>query len=229
MEHNNHHQVLSLTQNQIETLHTGPPPAEGNPLPRLDADAIDVSLDQALDQAGGDDFWLFAYGSLLWRPEFPFAERRIALVRGYHRRFCLWQWRHRGSNAAPNLMLALDSGGSCRGVAYRITGPNLRAKLRNVWHRELVGDGYRARWMTASTDDGPVRLAGFAINRTSARFAGRLPERQVADTIAMARGHSGTGAEYLLNTAVSLEKLGLRDSMIWRMQKMVSGRLGESR
>jgi len=225
MEHNNHHQVLSLTRDQIEALHQGPAPAEGNPLPRLDADDIDRSLDRALEEAGGDDFWLFAYGSLLWRPEFPFAERRIALVRGYHRRFCLWQWRHRGSDAAPNLMLALDSGGSCSGVAYRIAGPNLRAKLRDVWHRELGGDGYRARWMTASTDNGAVRLAGFAINRTGARYAGRLPERQVADTIAMARGHSGTGAEYLLNTAISLEASSLRDSMIWRMQRMVSGRL----
>ena len=79
--------------------------------------------------------------------------------------------------------------------------------------------------MTASTDDGPIRLAGFAINRTGARYAGRLPERQVANTIAMARGHSGTGAEYLLNTVTSLEALGLRDSMIWRMQQMVAGRL----
>lgn len=226
MEHNN--RWLSLTRTQIEACHNGPPPAEGNPLPRLNADAIDASLDQALADIGTDDFWLFAYGSLMWRHEFPVAEQRLVMVHGYHRRFCLWQWRHRGSDTAPNLMMALDTGGSCHGVAYRIAGPNLRSKLRDVWHRELGGDGYRARWMTASTGDGPRRLAGFTVNRLGGRYAGRLPDRRVADTIAQARGHSGTGAEYLLNTAVSLNELGLRDAMIWRLQQMVSERLSAS-
>lgn len=227
MEHNNHLPTLSLTRAQIEARHNGPPPAEGNPLPRLGADAIDVSLGQALDDVAGDDFWLFAYGSLLWRPEFPFAERRTALVHGFHRRFCLWQRRYRGSDATPNLMLALDTGGSCNGVAYRIPGPNLRRDLHDVWHRELGGDGYRARWMTASTLDGPLRVAGFAINRQGERYAGRLPENRVADTIAVARGHTGTGAEYLLNIATSLADLGLRDAMVWRLQRMVAARLSD--
>jgi cation transport protein ChaC len=122
-------------------------------------------------------------------------------------------------------MMALNTGGSCHGVAYRIAGPNLRSKLRDVWHRELGGDGYRARWMTASTGGGPLRVAGFTVNRHGGRYAGRLPVRQVADTIALARGHSGTGAEYLLNTAASLAELGLRDAMVWRLQRMVSERL----
>jgi cation transport protein ChaC len=223
MEHN-HRSALSLTKAHIEAHHNGPPPPQGNPLPRLSEAAIEADLDAAM-AANRGDFWLFGYGSLMWPPGFPAAERRLALVHGYHRRFCLWQWRHRGSDAAPNLMLSLDSGGACTGVAYRIAGPGLRGKLRDVWHRELGGDGYRARWMTALTDQGPLRLTGFAINRTGARYAGRLPDDQIADIIAAARGHSGTGAEYLLNTAASLEGLGLRDAMLWRMQRLVAERL----
>ena len=220
---------LALTRERIEANHGGPPPPEGRATPRLDEAAIDRRLAQAmatLDGGGdGDGCWLFAYGSLMWRPEFPVAERRIATVRGYHRRFCLWQWRHRGSDAAPNLMLALDWGGSCTGVAYRIAPPGLRRKLTPVWRRELMGDGYQARWVTAETDQGPVRAAAFVVNRGGARYAGRLAEEAVADTIARARGHSGTGAEYLLNTAAMIEEIGLRDRMLWRMQGLVAARL----
>ena len=218
---------LALTRARIEANHGGPAPPEGRATPRLDEATIDGRLAQALATVDGqgDGCWLFAYGSLMWRPEFPVAERRIALVRGYHRRFCLWQWRHRGSDAAPNLMLALDSGGSCSGVAYRIDPPGLNEKLTPVWRRELMGDGYQARWVTAETDQGPVRAAAFVVNRGGARYAGRLAEEAVADTIARARGHSGTGAEYLLNTAAMLEEMGLRDRMLWRMQGLVAARL----
>ena len=220
-----HKRTLALTRERIEANHGGPPPPEGRATPRLDEATIDRRLAEALTTVDGDGCWLFAYGSLMWRPEFPVAERRIATVRGFHRRFCLWQWRHRGSDAAPNLMLALDSGGSCTGVAYRVAAPNLHEKLAPVWRRELMGDGYAARWVNAMTERGPVRAATFVVNRGGERYAGRLAEEAVADTIARARGHSGTGAEYLLNAVATLEDMGLGDRMLWRMQRLVAERL----
>jgi cation transport protein ChaC len=175
--------------------------------------------------AKGRDVWVFAYGSLLWNPDFPFVEKRIGTIRGYHRRFCLWQWRHRGTRARPNLMLALDRGGCCKGVLYRVAAPDVRSKLAGVWRRELIGDAYRPRWLWAETAEGPVESVAFVINRDGERYAGRLPEEKVAEFMAAACGHTGPGAEYLLETVTALEAAGLRDAMLWRMQSMVAERL----
>ena len=218
-------QEMTLTRDHIEARHSGPAPDEGRSTPRLTEAEVEESLDRAMDAIEDDGVWLFAYGSLLWHTEFTHADHRIARVYGYHRRFCLWQWRWRGCDAAPNLMLAMAPGGSCTGVAYRIEGPDLREKLGPVWRREMGGDGYRARWLNASTDAGPVPVAAFVANRMCERFTGRLSDDQVADYIAHARGHAGTGAEYLLNTTVAMEELGVRDRMLWRLQHMVANKL----
>ena len=216
---------MTLTSDCIEARHRGSPPAEGRVIPRLSDAEVEASLDTALAEAGNAGLWLFAYGSLLWRPDFPHNESRIARVYGYHRRFCLWQWRWRGSDAAPNLMLALAPGGCCTGLAYRIEGPGLREKLGPVWRREMAGDGYRPCWLSAVTDAGPLRVAAFVANRRGERYAGRLPDDRVAATIAWARGHGGTGAEYLLKTTLAMEALGERDHMLWRMQHLVAENL----
>ena len=218
-------QEMTLTHERIEARHCGPAPEQGRWTPRLTEAEIEESLDRAMAAAEGDGLWLFAYGSLLWRSEFPHSEHRIARIYGYHRRFCLWQWRWRGCNQAPNLMLAMAPGGCCMGVAYRIEGPDLHQKLGPVWRREMAGDGYRARWLNAVTAAGPVRVAAFVANRTSERYAGRLSDEVVAAYIAQARGHTGTGAEYLLNTTAAMEKLGVRDQMLWRLQHLVANKL----
>ena len=174
---------------------------------------------------GRQDAWLFAYGSLIWNPGFEFAEMRPGLVRGFHRRFCLWQWRFRGTREVPNLMLALDAGGSCNGMVYRIAAPDAKDKLAGVWRREMLGDGYRPRWLSVWTGDGPVEAVTFVAHRTGERYAGRLSEDTVADRIASACGHRGPSAEYLRQTVLSLEKTDMRDSMLWRLQEMVAERL----
>ena len=218
-------QTLSLTRERIAACHRGPAPAEGPSRPELSVAEIDRYREAALATVGDGGLWLFAYGSLMWQPEVPVAERRLATVRGYHRRFCLWQWRHRGSEDRPNLMLAIDSRGSCSGVAYRIAAPGGCDKLAALWRREMVGDGYRPRWVTAMTGAGPVRAIAFAINRDCGRYAGWLDDEVVASYIAAARGRAGTGAKYLLDAVTTLERLGLRDGMLWRMQRLVAGRL----
>src|SRR5438067_4138270 len=89
--------------------------------------------------------WLFAYGSLMWNPEMPFAERRPALLRGYHRSFCLYSRDYRGTPERPGLVLGLDRGGACRGIVYRLPPEALGAAIDQVWAREMAGEVYRMR------------------------------------------------------------------------------------
>jgi len=187
---------------------------------------IEASLRETLNNRREADLWLFGYGSLMWKPDFSYAERVVARVQGYHRSFCLWQRRYRGNRFNPNLMLALDAGGSCRGVAFRVPAPNVEAKISTTWRRELVGNGYRPRWITAYTNRGPLPALVFVANRGNAeRYTGRLPDDVVARYIAEACGEGGSGAEYLLETVLALEKLRLRDSRLWRLQRLVADHL----
>lgn len=168
------------------------------------------------------EIWVFAYGSLMWHPELDYAEQRLAVVRNWHRRFCLWQWHYRGTLEHPGLMLALDRGGTCTGVAFRVQGPRLREKLSRVWAREMSGNGYRARWVKAQTGAGVVPALTFVVNRAGRRYAGALPIERQAATIASACGHRGPAAEYLLETVRRCEVLGIRDRYLWRLEVLVA-------
>ena len=113
---------------------------------------LKAGLGHALkEHSVGEELWLFADGSLMWKPDIEVAERRVATVKGWHRRFCLWQWRFRGTRDCPGVMLALDRGGSCVGIAYKVSGPDLPSKIMPVWWREMRGNGYLARWVSAIT------------------------------------------------------------------------------
>lgn len=172
------------------------------------------------------ELWLFGYGSLMWNPALEHAGYAVARVTGYHRRFCLWQWRHRGTRGKPNLMLALDGGGACRALVYRVRAPRIEHKVREVWRRELGGYGYVPRWVIAHTATGAVPALAFVVNRgNTQRYAGRLPEAVVAEHIAGACGSSGPGAEYLLETVLALERHGIRDRHLWRLQRLVAGHI----
>jgi cation transport protein ChaC len=170
---------------------------------------------------GGGDVWLFAYGSLIWNPTVHFLERRVATVRGWHRRFCLWTHMGRGTEACPGLTLALERGGMCRGVAFRIAAAEAEAELEVVWRREMVTGAYRARWVRMITAEGTGWAIAFVINRGHERYAGLLPESRVAETIAAARGPLGACATYLFNTVAHLEALGVHDRRLARLRQDV--------
>ena len=192
---------------------------------RLLSDAeIEADLDASLAQhPHGEDVWLFGYGSLMWNPALEFAERRAGAVHGWHRRFCLWLHIGRGSPDNPGLMLALDRGGRCAGMLFRIPAAEARAELLLAWRRELFTGAYRSRWVTAMTDDGPVRAATFIANRTHNRYAGRLDEALVAARLASAAGSLGSCASYLAETLGALQSVGLRDRTLERLQRLVAG------
>lgn len=195
------------------------------PRVRLRSDEeLAASLAETLaGRRAGDPVWLFGYGSLIWNPVIHYAEQRVALVRGWHRRFCLSLESGRGTPEKPGLMLALDRGGSCRGVAYRLREEEVDAEMLLVWRREMLSGAYHARWLTAATAVGPIRAVTFTANRAHDRFI-TLPDAEVAERVATARGAIGSCAEYLAQTVAHLEALGFRDASLERVRARIAAR-----
>ena len=184
---------------------------------RSDAE-IEASLDATLAlHAPGSDAWVFGYGSLMWNPAFNATQQISGLIRGYHRRFCLTLTRGRGSPDHPGLMLALDRGGVCRGVAFRIAAADVRAELLLVWRREMLSGAYLARWVMVQTPDGPVRAVTFVVNQSHARYAGKLSLAATADRIKTASGELGSCLDYFERTVDALRQLGVRDAALERI------------
>lgn len=193
----------------------------------LSDEQLSVSLNAALAaKPSGAGWWVFAYGSLLWNPIFPVAESRPALLRGLHRRFCLWSLASRGTPSAPGLVLGLMPGGACRGVAYRLPAPLAIDELHLLWRREMVVGSYVPRWV--ALDCGARRLVGlaFVVKRDHPQFAGELPLERQADVIASACGHLGSSHDYLERTRVALASHGVVDPYLERLADAVNGRCG---
>jgi glutathione-specific gamma-glutamylcyclotransferase len=159
-----------------------------------------------------------------------FVDKRVAAVHGYHRRFCLWTHLGRGSAAAPGLILGLDRGGACRGLAFRIAAPIAQAELELLWRREMVTGSYCPRWVRIVTKEGGRGWAiTFLINRTHPRYAGLVPEDRIVESIARARGALGPCAGYLFDTADHLAALGIRDERLFRLRDRVAQVLEEKK
>jgi cation transport protein ChaC len=222
---------VQLTREAIKSGHVQRMIAAANPSLRLPSEAeIRASLATMLAAPGAPrEIWVFAYGSLIWNPAFEFVEQRVGLVHGFHRRFCLWTHLGRGSPTTPGLMLALEPGGACRGVAYRIAQDAVQAELEIIWRREMVGGSYLPRWVTVRTPQGVVRAIAFAINRHNERYAGRLSEDTVAASIAVATGQLGPCSEYLFNTVAHLAALGIHDRPLERLRDQVARRHAAAR
>ena len=167
---------------------------------------------------------MFAYGSLLWNPIFPIAESRTALLRGYHRRFCLWSLASRGMPHAPGLVLGLMPGGACRGVAYRLPAPAAIDELHLLWRREMVVGSYTPRWVELATDGRPVVGLAFVVKRDHPQYAAGLALERQADVIATACGHLGSTRDYLERTRVALVSHGIVDPYLERLATAVRAR-----
>ena len=165
--------------------------------------------------------WVFAYGSLMWNPEMRFAERLPARIHGYHRSFCLYSPEYRGTREQPGLVLGLDRGGSCRGIAYRLAEATLAAEIDLIWTREMTGFVYHMTPLRMRTERGPVKGYAFTVRRDSSDYAGRLAHEVAARIIATSHGDRGTGRDYLANTVRHLEELGIRDTALHRIEALV--------
>ncbi|MGH6905086.1 MAG: gamma-glutamylcyclotransferase [Geminicoccaceae bacterium] len=187
----------------------------------------EIAVRHILAEAPSGDFWLFGYGSLLWKPAFEYVESRMATVRGYHRSFCIRVARFRGTRDLPGLMMALDRGGQCRGKVFRIPADQAAARLEALFRRELVvkPPSTAPRWLPAQTDNGPLPAIGFVVDRGSRFYSGGLAPAEIADVLAKAAGHWGSCAEYLHNTVAHLEALGIHDRNLWRLQALVAEKI----
>lgn len=174
------------------------------------------------------DLWVFGYGSLIWHPGFDFDDRRLAVLRGYRRAFCMTSIAYRGTPEAPGLVLALDAdgAGSCAGVAYHVPQAKAAATHAYLRERELISYAYDEAVVGLELDDGRrVEALAYVSNPAHPQYAGRLSLEDQADIIAHARGPRGPNADYLLNTVESLQALGLHDPDLLALSDLVRQRL----
>jgi cation transport protein ChaC len=177
----------------------------------------------AVLREGREPVWIFAYGSLMWHPDFDFAEARPAFLYGYHRRFCLYSRDYRGTPERPGLVLGLDRGGSCHGIAYRLPPEEVGKSLDRIWAREMTGRVYEMRRVTLRAAAATVTGHACIVRRQSQDYAGRLSAEEAARLLAVAVGGRGTGRDYLANTVRHLEELGIHDALLHR----IAARVGE--
>jgi len=170
--------------------------------------------------AAGDDLWVFGYASLIWRPEFDADEQRGAAVHGWHRALRMRSRINRGTPERPGLVFALVSGGSCRGVVYRIGRARAECELERLWAREMPTGVYDPRWLPCRTAAGTVRALAFTLDRASPAHTGEIADAELLDILRHARGRYGSTLEYLLQTATSLRERGIRDREIERLERL---------
>jgi len=170
----------------------------------------------------GHDVWVFGYGSLMWNPAIHVADSRRAHVRGYHRTFCLTLGAGRGTPEKPGLMLAIDRGGSCTGVAHRVAADQVESELSILWLREMVSGAYEPRWVSADVEGVKrLRVLTFVINRSHPRYEGQLASDVAARRIAAAQGILGTNRDYLYRTVRHLAELGIEDGPMHALERQV--------
>jgi glutathione-specific gamma-glutamylcyclotransferase len=184
------------------------------------ADPMPAEIEALRDSA--QPVWIFAYGSLMWDQEFPRAASEPALLRGWHRSFCLYSYDYRGTRAQPGLTLGLDRGGACRGIAFCLP-PETRAEaLDLLWLREMTAPRvYDMRLLPVRIPSGVWRAFAFTVRRDHPDYAGRLPLDDAARIIAAASGRRGTCRDYLLGNLRHLDELGIGDGPLRRLAERV--------
>ncbi|WP_366655078.1 gamma-glutamylcyclotransferase [Fodinicurvata sp. EGI_FJ10296] len=178
----------------------------------------------------GEPVWVFGYGSLMWNPGFRFVDRRDATLYGYHRRFCVYSFRYRGTPEAPGLVLGLDRGGSCRGVAFKIAPEDKPLALQYLWDREMVNGVYRPTEVRLRITSAPdwnhehsvIDASTFVVDRDHQQYCPELSPDTAATLIATRRGQNGPNADYLLNTVAHLTAAGITNTALHRLAARVT-------
>jgi glutathione-specific gamma-glutamylcyclotransferase len=170
------------------------------------------------------ELWIFGYGSLMWHAGFPHDRREPALVSGWHRAFCVSSAGHRGTPEWPGLVVALQPGGTCRGLAIRAEAPHGAATLAYLWQREMtLAEGYRPHRVSALLAGGRVVEAlTFIADPGHEAYAGALPLADAARRIATARGLRGSNRDYLSRTLEQMALLGIRDTALLALDQAVA-------
>ena len=167
------------------------------------------------------DVWLFGYGSLIWNPAIYFERKSIMTIYGFHRKFCLKTYLGRGSKEAPGLVLGLDYGGSCRGIAFKIPAKIASKELEIVWRREMVGGSYIPKWLTGKIGKTQVKALGFVVDRQQDRYTNKLSDHETATMISRAEGFLGSCSDYLIETSRHLENAGIPDKKLKQLVTLI--------
>lgn len=170
-----------------------------------------------LDGHWDQDLWIFGYGSLMWDPSVEFAEVRHALCRGHQRSFCLWDEGARGSKDDPGLMLAIDQGGLCEGLAFRIEAAKLDHETFVLFRREMINAAYRPTWLDLETSGENIRALGFVANHDHDWIKTGIPLQDQAAMIAKAEGMLGSNFDYLADTQKHLALLAIEDAYVAKL------------
>ena len=173
-----------------------------------------------------EDLWVFAYGSLMWRPDFPFVERVEARLLGAHRALCVYSFVHRGTPERPGLVLGLDHGGACRGIAYRVPARERGDTITYLRAREQVTSVYRERirpiWLKREPERRVPGLC-YMVDRGHVQYAGRLSLEQQLLHVRQGHGQSGANRDYVIATVGALERLGYRETELHLLAARLAG------
>jgi cation transport protein ChaC len=168
-----------------------------------------------LEWGGQDDLWVFAYASLIWRPDMEMAEQRLARVHGWHRALAMWSRINRGTPERPGLVFALLGGGSCQGLVLRVPRAHAHEALEMLWSREMPMKVYTPRWLTCHTPHGPVKALAFTLPKSSTSHTGKLSPSQYRDIFSHTEGgRFGNTLDYARQTQAALQALGIQDQAL---------------
>jgi glutathione-specific gamma-glutamylcyclotransferase len=174
----------------------------------------------------GEDLWVFGYGSLMWRPGFAFLERRHARLVGAHRALCVYSFVHRGTPQTPGLVLGLDRGGNCRGIAYRVAAAKRAQTIDYLRAREQVTLVYRETSRTVWLDDDPqqsVHALCYMVDRGHRQYAGHLTLAQQMHFVRQGHGRSGNNRDYVLAAVKEIEAQGYHDRELHLLGELIKG------
>ena len=187
---------------------------------------VDTNAATMNQTSSHDEFWVFGYGSLIWRPGFDFIERVPARLTGLHRALCVYSFVHRGTPEKPGLVLGLDRGGACRGVAYKVETTRREETIAYLREREQTTSVYleTMRQVTLSTQpERRVRALVYCVDRGHVQYAGRLSLERQVQLVRHGHGRSGNNRDYVLSTVDALETLGWRDRDLHLLAQRLHG------
>ncbi len=168
--------------------------------------------------------WVFGYGSLMWKPGFPFLQQSHARIRGYHRSLCIYSFHHRGTEERPGLVLGLDRGGSCVGVAFRVAPEDWEATVAYLRQREQVSMVYvESQQMIEVMDTGEkITALAFVANRRHSQFAGKLAHDKLMELVRQGEGEMGRCTDYVMNTLAHLKEMDIHDATLEALGRELS-------
>jgi cation transport protein ChaC len=219
---------MALTKELVRRCERSVAKSDGHPhFTRASADDLDALTRRLIAEKTPGPLWVFAYGSLIWKPEFEYSAFVRAVAHGWHRSFCMEMWSWRGTLEQPGLMMALDRGGSCHGIAYRLPDEDHEVLIARLVRREISDkeDLAMARWIDVEADTGRIQALVFWAGPKGPGIALKLPLEDVARRIARACGYAGSNAAYLYNTVKKLDEHGIRDRNLWQLQELVAAEI----